>query len=116
MTTTINTAAIAETILTQLGGHRFIAMTGSKYFVPMQQGGLQFRIPRNASKANMVTITLNELDLYDVTFIKFTESKLDRKTYEFVDAKYETIKSFANVYFDQLQELFTEVTGMYTHL
>lgn len=43
---------IAQTILTQLGGNRFLAMTGAKQLVDLGNG-LQFAIGRGAkNKAN----------------------------------------------------------------
>ena len=63
--------AVANTIYQQLGGGRFAAMTGAKNFLAIDNG-LRFRIGRNASKANMVEIKLNGLDLYDIKFIKHT--------------------------------------------
>ena len=44
-----------DTILEQLGGNRFISMTGAKTFV-WDDNKLQFSIPRNQSKANKVVI------------------------------------------------------------
>lgn len=49
---------IAETILIQLGGKRFIAFTGAKNFTAIKNG-LQFNLPKNACKVNCVQITLN---------------------------------------------------------
>ena len=109
---------IATTILQQLGGKRFIVMTGAKDFTTIDNG-LRFKIGRNGSKANMVEITLNGSDLYDMTFIKYRpfSVKVDHKKGEVktIEEKVETIKEFKDVFFDQLQELFTEVTGLYTH-
>lgn len=54
---------IAETILEQLGGNKFVVMTGAKNFVKTDNS-LKFFLPRRAgSKVNLVTITL-ENDLY----------------------------------------------------
>ena len=111
-------AQIATTILDQLGGNRFMYMTGAKNLLATGNG-LRFKIGRNASKANTVEITLNSLDLYDIRFFKYIPAKLvtNHKTYtaEWKPEKNETVKEFNDIYFDQLQELFTEVTGMYTH-
>lgn len=41
--------AIAETILSQLGGRRFIAFTGAKEFVAIESG-LMFRLPARLAK------------------------------------------------------------------
>lgn len=109
---------IANTILSQLGGNRFIAMTGAKNFVAIDNG-LRFQIGRNASKTNRVEIVLTPMDTYDYTFIKYRpySVKIDHKamTVKEVPEKREVVKEFKDIYCDQLQELFTEVTGLYTH-
>ena len=109
---------IAVTILEQLGGKRFLLFTGAKNLTATGNG-LLFKIPRNASKANHCKITLNGSDLYDVEFFQFIPGKLkiDHKkgTAEWVDEKRTTVKTFNDCYFDMLQDLFTEVTGLYTH-
>ena len=109
---------IAATILAQLGGHRFIAMTGAKDFTAINNG-LRFKIGRNASKTNRVEITLNGEDLYDMNFIKHTPYGVTinhkKGTVNIREEKTETVRKFNDVFFDQLQELFTDVTGLYTH-
>ncbi len=106
--------SIADTIFQQLGGGRFVAFTGAKEF-NTKGNNLRFRIPRNASKANMVEITLNGLDLYDMKFTKYTPFHLNKKTFEWVEEKVVEVREFKDIYCDQLQALFTEVTGLYTH-
>lgn len=97
-------AEIAQTIIQQLGGRRFSVMTGAHTFIALESG-LQFKLPRGAkNKANLVRITLTPLDLYTVEFIKYRN--LEQKV----------ISTHEMVYFDQLQELFTEQTGLDTHL
>lgn len=109
----------AETILQQLGGNKFVAMTGAKNFVALDNG-IKFNIGRNASKANTVKITLNGLDLYDIEFIKFTPFKIsvNHKTCAVTtrEEKTEVIATYNDYYDDMLQDLFTRVTGLYTHL
>ena len=116
--TTDRNMEIAVTILNQLGGKRFVAFTGAKEITAIKNG-LQFKIGRNASKANRVEIKLNGWDLYDVRFSKYIPGKLvvDHKkgTAEWRETKDETVKTFEDCYCDQLEELFTEVTGLYTH-
>ena len=113
-----NNAIIANNIIDQLGGRRFCIMTGAKNFAAIDNG-VRFKIGRNATRTNMVEIKLNGLDLYDMEFIYYRAPKLktDTKTYtaEWVEEKRTTIKEYHDVYCDQLQELFTEATGMYTH-
>lgn len=98
------TLNVATEILKQLGGNKFIAMTGSKNFI---DGGnfLRMNLTKNKAKAKWLKITLNSMDTYDMSF--FTADK------EFNI----TVKAqFDGVYCDQLQDIFTQVTGLYTHL
>ena len=110
---------IANTIYQQLGGGRFAAMTGAKNFVALENG-IKFNIGRNASKANTVKITANGLDLYDVEFIKFTPYSFkisrDGKSFKETQEKVETVAKLEGYYCDMLQDGFTRITGMYTHL
>lgn len=113
-----NTMTVAQTIYEQLGGGKFVAMTGAKYFTAIENG-LQFRIGRNASKANVVKITLNGLDLYDIEFIKHVEYKFtiskDGKSFKERPESWQTVAAENDIYADMLQDVFTAVTGMYTH-
>ena len=110
---------VAQTILEQLGGNKFVVMTGAKNFVA-DGNTLRMTLPKNMSKANRLYITLDADDTYTMRFFKFTPSKLkvDHKKgiAEFTEEKTKEVKTYKGVYFDMLQELFTEVTGMYTHL
>lgn len=105
----------ADIILQQMGGHRFVAMTGCSHFVS-DGDTLRMSIPKNGSRANRLYITLDTDDTYTMRFFRYTAPKLSRKTFEFVGEKVEEVKTYTGVYFDQLQELFTEVTKMYTRL
>ena len=109
---------IAITILQQLGGNRFATFTGAKDFTVIDNG-LRFRIGRNSSKANRVEIKLNGCDLYDIEFIKHRpfSVKVDHKKGEVrtIEEQTTTVRRFEDIYCDQLEELFTEVTGLYTH-
>ncbi len=93
--------SVATTILQQLGGRRFTAMTGAKNLVA-SQNGLTFAIGKNSSRANRVQIELLPSDTYRVTFARF--AKLD----------WTPLRVFSDVYADQLQEIFTTETGLYT--
>jgi len=96
---------VAWEILKQLGGNRFIAMTGAKNFLRDDNKQLiAFKIGRNSKSINHVRITLNSMDTYDMEFLMIRAGKI-------------TIKSQAKgIYNDQLQDIFTEHTGLYTHL
>ena len=106
---------IAATILNQLGGRKFTAMTGSKNYFYIDNG-IQMTLATNMSKANKLTITLNAMDTYDMKFERFTPARYNTKTYELVESKTKLIKEYNDIFCDQLQELFTQVTGMYTSL
>lgn len=106
---------IANTILNQLGGNAFIAMTGASHFVS-DGNTLRMNLPRNMSKANKLYITLTADDLYTMRFFKFAAGRYNSKTYSFSEDKTVEVELFEGVYCDQLQELFTRVTGMYTRL
>lgn len=101
---------IAKTILEQIGGGRFIAMTGSKVFIDFGNG-LRMNLTRNKTSANRLDILLDEeTDTYIMRFYRHSFSK---KTLEV------TIKEIARhegVYCDMLEEMFTSVTGLYTRL
>jgi hypothetical protein len=103
------TNQIAHIILTQLGGHKFIVMTGSKHFVALSNG-LRFGLAKNITSANRCSITLTAWDLYEVVFYRAT---LNRKT---LATSTKEIARHTGIYADQLQDIFTTVTGLYTSL
>lgn len=103
----------ANTIYNQLGGRRFLVMTGSKPLIA-KENGIVFKLTRNKSGANELKITLNDLDLYDVEFSSHHYPTLDKKTWEWRPEKKKIIKEFKDIYCDQLEELFVEITGLYT--
>ena len=107
---------IANTILSQLGGANKVKLfTGAKTFLAISDG-LCFKFPqRKRSLPNCVRITLSPTDTYDIEFTRFTEGKLNKKTYEFVPAQNKVIKQYKNIYCDQLVELFEENTMLYLH-
>lgn len=106
---------VPKTILDQLGGNKFIACTGAKDFVG-DGYTLRMKLPRNASPANRLYITLNGLDLYDMRFFRQSGGKLSMKTMEFSPIKETNEKVYHDICCDQLQEIFTMHTGMVTHL
>lgn len=106
---------ISKTILSQLGGNKFVVMTGAKNFIG-DENSLRMTLPKNMSKANRLTITLNWDDTYTMRFWKYTAGRLNSKTFEWIPEKITEIKEITGVYCDMLQEIFTETTGMYTRL
>ena len=106
---------VAQEILHQLGGRIFIVTTGSEAILS-SDNSITLKLARNKSKANELKITLNGLDLYDMEFIYHKYPKLNKKTWIFEKEVKKEVKTYKDIYFDQLQELFTEVTGIYTRL
>ena len=90
---------IAKTILQQLGGNKFIAMTGAKN-LGFTNNGLQMKIGRNSKGITHVVISLKSTDTYDVEFIKMRG--VNRKV----------VKKLKRVYADQLGKIFTKYTGL----
>ena len=94
---------VAKTILQQLGGNKFIAMTGAKNLGSTNKS-LQFKIGRNSKSISHVIITLKSSDLYEMEFIRIR------------GVKRTVVKKVKGVYADQLQTMFTKYTGMNTKL
>lgn len=99
---------IINIMVEQLGGNQFFRMTGSKPQYKDTRGNnplIALKLVRNKSKANYLKVSyLSGIDLYKMEFIRMTAKKI------------ETIENFENIYDDQLQEIFTSVTGLYTKL
>ena len=95
---------IANEIYRQLGGNRFRVMTGAKMMVSTENG-IRMRIGRNKTNANFMEVSLNSLDLYDITFTKLTKM-----------GEMKSVKTYDNVYNDMLVSIFESHTGMYTTL
>jgi hypothetical protein len=96
---------VPSTILRQLGGGKFITMTGANCFTG-GAGFLTFKIPSNKTKDRIshVRILLDYDDTYSMTFFACRGSVV------------KTIASHNGIYCDQLQEIFTDITGLQTHL
>lgn len=98
---------VAETILTQLGGGKFVAMTGARAFAGSADS-LTFKLPKSPSGIRGVRVTLTPDDLYTVTFYKWT-GRVGAS--DFVP-----VLEREGVYADQLRDVFTAATGLYTSL
>lgn len=101
----------------QLGRHKFVVMTGSKFtgYMENESGDLEqvIKLSKNKSGADKLIITYEEgKDTYSMRFIK--SPKLNKKTFSFSEAK--EVFFLSDIYAEQLQEVFTQVTGLYTHL
>ena len=107
--------SVADIILQQLGGHKFVVMTGSSHFVS-DKNTLRMKLAKNKSKANKLDITLDAYDTYTMHFYKYTAPRRKPNSFEFTDGKVEEVAKFEGIYCDMLQDIFTQVTGMYTYL
>ena len=100
---------IATTILQQLGGAgKLMAMIGASHFThgSDEKGSyLQFHFKGNRVY-NIIKITLNFMDTYDVTFIKMNKRNFDVKIVDTIN----------DVYCDMLKETIERQIGMYLSL
>jgi len=108
---------VVSTIIDQLGGKRFMMMTGCKNFI--YQGitednnnvWVRMDVPRNSGNINRFKVTYNRgTDSYE---LEFYQQRFNRKTFEY---EVKNKKEFFDVYAEQLQTFFTGVTGLYTSL
>ena len=99
------TETTGRTILNQLGGYRFITMTGARSLVDTGDG-LMFQLPERFARAgiNKIVVTLNANDYYDLQAwrIKGVDCRL--------------IEERTNVPAETLRETFTRLTGLDTSL
>lgn len=101
-------ATIHDTIFEQLGGGKFIAITGAKMFMSLERG-LSFRLPVRFSirKINHVQIILNKEDTYDLVFSRVVGG---------MNLRCSTISQRFGVYAEHLRRVFSEETHLYTSL
>jgi hypothetical protein len=95
---------VAKTILEQLGGGRFLVMTGAKNLVGSHDA-LTMKLPSNLTKGRIthVRVTLTPMDEYTVEGMRIRGTR----TIVMVDRR-------EGVYADTLQSIFTDMTGLYT--
>ena len=104
----------AYTILMQLGGNKFLVMTGANKLMAAGRTAhnpnpwLRMDLRRNKAKVNRMKITLMPNDTYTV---KFYRQMLVNWVPEISHQQ-----TFEMVYGEDLQTLFTSVTGYDTHL
>lgn len=100
--------SVANTILQQLGGNRFVAMTGAKNLTS-DGNALRFKLPARFAKdgINAVKVTLDPSDTYTMTFY----SQKSAPTFAV-----KVVAEFSDVYNDNLQNIFTKATGLETRL
>lgn len=95
---------IANEILMQLGGNKFLMMTGAKNLCfDEKTKSINFKIMRNSFKVTHVKIELTVFDTYTMTFFNCGK-------------ELKIIKTVNGVYNDMLQSVFTANTGLYTFL
>lgn len=100
------TQQIATTILEQLGGRRFVMMTGARQLTTLPEttevfGGLGFRIPMACKDGSRTwKITLTPADTY---------------TIETFSMKGQPKTKLTDVYCDMLVSTFERVTGLAAH-
>lgn len=98
---------VAQIILQQLGGNRFIAMTGAKRFVA-SDNALTFSLPGAGGfckdSINCVRVTLMPTDTYKMEFMRIRGVKVT------------TVCEVEDVYCDDLCRIFTMKTGLHTSL
>ena len=71
---------VARSILDQLGGARFVAMTGARDFVGSADS-LTFKIGVNPKRVSQVRVTLTSADLYSVTFSASARRRRSKATF-----------------------------------
>jgi len=94
---------IAREIYRQFGGNQAMAMIGGTPVADKRALHIRFKA-RSTNKANWFIIELNGLDTYDISFIRVW------------GATRKVIKEYANIYCDQLREIFERETGLYLSL
>lgn len=99
---------IIDIMVSQLGGNRFMVMTGSKpqYKDTRENPMICFKLVRNQSKANFMKLTYVEgLDTYKMEFVSMRGMNEPK-----------TVNEFDGLHAEDLQNVFTSVTGLYTKL
>lgn len=99
---------VANTILAQLGGKRFLIMTGAKNLCGDREG-LLFSLPAQFAEGhrNKIRVKLTPMDTYTITWYWQRRGPI----FEVLPVKEET-----DVYAEDLQRVFTAMTGLETHL
>lgn len=94
----IFTQSNAKELMEQLGGNKFIAMTGASN-ISISDNGLSMKLGKNAGKATHLTISLKN-DLYNLEFMNIRGSK------------FKVIKKLQGVSVDNLKDVISDVTGL----
>jgi hypothetical protein len=91
---------IVKTLFEQIGGNKTMVMLGA-YNICYDKSGLYFFI-KGCKSYNYIKIKYNSLDLYNISFMKYSKSKLNF-TKECV---------FNNIYGEDLKKLIRENTKL----
>jgi hypothetical protein len=98
---------VAKTILDQLGGKRFLAMTGAKNLIGSATT-LSFTLPGNPgfvkSGINVCRVTLTPADTYTVEYLRVRSGNVH------------TVETCTDIYAENLEECFSRETGLATRL
>lgn len=105
---------VTSTILDQLGGNKFMVMTGASHPVKLENG-IEFNLPRAKNGANRFKIVLTRGDLYDITFSKSLPLRMDLKSGELKGGLKE-IEVIRSVFVSDLRSIFENRTGLLTSL
>ncbi len=102
---------VANEIIRQLGGRKFITMTGAHDMMAIDKG-LCFALPGTMTKnrINKVRIILDESDTYTASFWSYRKQRIPGPP------SMKKISEHEMIYNDGLQQLFTAETGLDTHL
>jgi len=99
---------VAAYIVLQLGGKRFIAMTGAKNMSYGKNGKndpqLKIQVMKGKNNINSMIISLNNKDLYDIVF------------YSVKNCEVKEVSRYDDVYCDMLTDIFETETGLKTSL
>jgi len=96
----------ADVILEQLGGNKFMAMTGA-YALVATKNGLSFKLPNGTEAGiNYVSIRLGRDDTYSLSFQRWCWKTLERVSETRVEG----------IYNANLRAVFTMRTGLDTSL
>jgi hypothetical protein len=101
----MTTTTIAQTILEQLGGNKFVTMTGATNLVA-SANSLTFTVPNTARRTNKVVVKLDADDTYTMEFWYITKNATK------VILRHEE----HGVYASMVRDAFGAYTGLYTHL
>ena len=96
---------VPETILRQLGGRRFCAMTGARDFSG-DENHLSFHLPSRMTRkrASAMRIVLEPADTYRLETIRI------------VNFEVKTLDVRSGIHVERLHETFTDMTGLETSL